>query len=88
MPDLAPPMLGPDTVNLISTVLASETTSPRSNPFRMRVPPPAAPPRRELMTTHPSAPVSESFHSKTNSGCLISKALSSSNIANWFESKV
>ena len=68
MPLLAPPIWGPLTVNLISIVLARDTTSLRSSPFRIRVPPPAAPPRRLLMTTHPRASVSASFHSKTISG--------------------
>jgi len=36
----------------------------------MRVPPPAAPPRKELITIHPLASVSESCHSKTISGLL------------------
>ena len=78
IPDLAPPIGGPATVNLTSIVFASDSTSRLSNPFRMRVPPPAAPPLRELITTHPSASVSESFHSKTISGRLFSNFSSKS----------
>src|SRR2546427_1942483 len=78
MPDLAPPMAGPLTLNLTSMVLASDSTSRRSRPLRMRVPPPAAPPRSELMTTQPRAGVSASCHSKTISGALFSKRVSSS----------
>ena len=40
----------------------------------------AAPPRNELMTTHPSASVSESCHSKTISGRLFSNFVSRSSI--------
>src|SRR5690606_16210401 len=72
MPDFAPPMGGPDTVNLISMVFARDSTSRLSRPARIRVPPPAAPPRSELITTHPSASVSASFHSNTISGFLVS----------------
>src|SRR6185295_6781718 len=68
----------PDTVNLTSIVLASDSTSRRSSPLRMRVPPPAAPPRSELMTTQPLAGVSVSFHSKTIWGAFDSKRFSSS----------
>src|SRR6516164_4705110 len=81
MPDFAPPMAGPDTLNLTSMVLASDSTSRRSSPARMRVPPPAAPPRSELMTTQPLAGVSASCHSKTISGALFSKRVSSSFIS-------
>jgi hypothetical protein len=42
-------------------VLAKESTSSFVHPNRIRVPPPAAPPRSEFITTHPSAPVSSSF---------------------------
>src|SRR4051794_19802969 len=72
MPDLAPPMAGPDTVNFTSMVLARDSTSRRSRPTRIRVPPPAAPPRRELITTQPLASVSLSFHSNTISADLVS----------------
>src|SRR5882757_8121869 len=65
-------MEGPETVNFISIVLARDSTSRLSRPLRIRVPPPAAPPRNELITTQPSASVSESFHSKTISGRLFS----------------
>ena len=78
MPDFAPPIGGPATVNLISMVLARDSTSLLSNPIRIRVPPPAAPPRSELITTQPLASVSESFHSKTISGCLFSNFSKSS----------
>jgi hypothetical protein len=40
-------------VNLISMVLAKDVTSCLFSPLRMRVPPPAAPPRNELITTQP-----------------------------------
>ena len=59
-------------MNLISIVFANDSTSLLSKPTRMRVPPPAAPPRNELITTHPSASVCGSFHSKTTSGRLFS----------------
>ena len=49
-----------------------DSTSFISNPCRIRVPPPAAPPRNELITVHPSASVSESFQLNTISGCLSS----------------
>src|SRR5690606_16382322 len=87
IPDFAPPMGGPDTVNLISIVFARDSTSRLSRPARMRVPPPAAPPRRELITTHPSASVSGSFHSKTISGRLRSNFFSSSFIRQVFFQK-
>src|SRR6185503_12788996 len=76
MPDLAPPIGGPQTENLISMVFARESTSFMFRPFLMRVPPPAAPPRNELITTQPSASVSGSFQENTISGCLFSNALS------------
>src|SRR5690554_1064417 len=72
MPLLAPPIWGPDTVNLISMVLAKDTTSLLSSPSRIRVPPPAAPPRRELITTQPTASVWGSCHSNTISGSFSS----------------
>src|SRR5688572_30923085 len=78
IPDFAPPMAGPDTVNFTSIVLANDSTSRLSRPARIRVPPPAAPPRKELITTQPSASVSESFHSKTISGLLFSNFCSNS----------
>src|SRR5690554_7062013 len=40
MPLLAPPIGGPATLNFISIVLANESTSFISRPFRIRVPPP------------------------------------------------
>src|SRR5690606_10205330 len=72
IPDLAPPIAGPATVNLTSMVLANESTSFMSKPLRIRVPPPAAPPRNELITAQPSASVSESDQWKTTSGFLFS----------------
>jgi hypothetical protein len=42
IPDLAPPIAGPETENLTSMVLANESTSFMSSPLRIRVPPPAA----------------------------------------------
>ena len=72
IPDFAPPIAGPETENLTSIVLANESTSFISKPFLIRVPPPAAPPLRELITVHPSASVSESFQLKTISGVLFS----------------
>ena len=72
IPDLAPPIAGPETENLTSMVFAKDKTSFISNPFLIRVPPPAAPPRNELMTVHPSASVSASFQWKTISGSLFS----------------
>src|SRR6188768_863299 len=71
-------MGGPEIVNFTSMVFASDSTSRLSSPLRMRVPPPAAPPRSELMTTHPSASVSLSFHSKTISGRFVSNLCNSS----------
>src|SRR5690606_33947756 len=68
----APPMGGPETVNLISIVFANDSTSFISSPSRMRVPPPAAPPRNELITAQPSASVSGSFQLKIISGALFS----------------
>ena len=90
IPDFAPPIDGPDTVNLTSIVFANESTSFMSKPFLIRVPPPAAPPLRELITAQPSASVSGSFQLKTISGCLSSYFLSksfinSSLILNLFE---
>ena len=70
IPDLAPPMAGPDTVNLISIVFANDKTSFMSRPLRIRVPPPAAPPRNELITVQPSASVSGSFQLNTISGAF------------------
>ena len=78
IPDFAPPMAGPDTENFTSMVLASESTSFISSPFRILVPPPAAPPLNELMTVHPSASVSGSFQLKIISGSLFSNFLSNS----------
>src|SRR6516164_1231275 len=72
MPDFAPPIGGPEIVNFTSIVFASDSTSRRSRPLRIRVPPPAAPPRSELITVQPRAPVSASVHSKTISGVLCS----------------
>ncbi len=65
-------MAGPETVNLTSMVLAKESTSFISKPFRIRVPPPAAPPRNELITVQPSASVSGSFQLNIISGSLFS----------------
>ena len=81
MPDFAPPIAGPQTVNFTSMVLARDKTSYFVKPFLILVPPPAAPPRKELITTQPIASVSESCHSKTISGDLASY-LSSSNFIN------
>ena len=78
MPDLAPPIAGPATVNLTSMVLAKDSTSRLSRPDLILVPPPAAPPLSELITTHPSASVSASFHSNTISGLLFSNFSSNS----------
>ena len=78
MPDFAPPMAGPETVNFTSIVLAKDSTSRLSNPLRMRVPPPAAPPLKELITTQPSASVNVSFHSNTTSGLFSSYFFSKS----------
>ena len=72
IPDFAPPIAGPETVNFTSIVLANESTSFLSRPLRIRVPPPAAPPRKEFMTTQPSASVSGSFQWNTISGDLSS----------------
>ncbi|OQA06507.1 MAG: hypothetical protein BWY67_01939 [Bacteroidetes bacterium ADurb.Bin397] len=77
IPDLAPPICGPETVNFTSIVLASDVTSCLSSPFRILVPPPAAPPRSEFITIQPSASVSASFHSKTISGRFSSNFFSS-----------
>ena len=55
-----------------SMVLAKLSTSRWSSPFLMRVPPPAAPPLSELMTTHPRASVSLSCHANTISGARFS----------------
>src|SRR5690606_37555070 len=84
IPDFAPPMAGPATENFTSIVLASESTSFISNPFRIRVPPPAAPPRRELITVQPSASVSGSFQLNTISGALFSNLLSKSFITHLY----
>ena len=72
MPDFAPPIAGPETVNLISMVFANDRTSFISSPFRILVPPPAAPPRNEFITVQPSASVSGSFQLNTISGVLFS----------------
>jgi len=47
------PIAGPETENLTSIVLANDKTSFISNPFLTLVTPPAAPPRKELITTQP-----------------------------------
>src|SRR5690606_34035833 len=78
IPDFAPPIAGPATVNLTSIVFASESTSLTSSPLRMRVPPPAAPPRSEFITVQPSASVSGSFQWITISGFFSSYFLSNS----------
>ncbi len=78
IPDLAPPIAGPETENLTSIVLAKDKTSFMSRPFLILVPPPAAPPRSELITVHPSASVSESFQLKTISGALFSNCCNKS----------
>ena len=72
MPDFAPPIAGPETVNFTSIVLASDKTSFISKPSLIRVPPPAAPPLKEFITVQPSASVSGSFQLKIISGCLFS----------------
>ena len=82
IPDLAPPIAGPETENFTSIVLAKDKTSFISNPLRILVPPPAAPPRNELITVHPSASVSESFQLKMISGCLFSNFFNKSFIKN------
>ena len=71
IPDFAPPIAGPETVNLTSIVFANDKTSFISSPFRILVPPPAAPPRKEFITVHPSASVSVSFQLNTISGCFV-----------------
>ena len=58
IPDFSPPIAGPDTENFTSIVFAKESTSFWSKPILIRVPPPAAPPRKELITVQPSASVS------------------------------
>ena len=63
---------------LISMVFASESTSFSVSPGRILVPPPAAPPRSELMTTQPLASVSASCQWKTTSAGRSSKARSCS----------
>ena len=78
IPLFAPPIAGPATVNLISIVFASERTSFSVSPLRIRVPPPAAPPLSELMTTQPLASVSASCQWKTTSAGRSSKARSCS----------
>ncbi len=85
MPDFAPPIAGPATVNFTSIVFASDSTSRLSSPKRILVPPPAAPPLRLLITTHPLASVSESCHSKTISGVLFSNLANRSFILQFFK---
>lgn len=88
MPLFAPPMAGPATLNLISITFAKEVTSSLLRPFRIRVPPPAAPPLRELITIQPSASVSESCHSKMTSGFFCLYFSSNSLIGSFFDKKV
>jgi hypothetical protein len=73
MPDFAPPIGGPANANLSSIAFARKVTSSRVRPECIRVPPPAAPPFRLLITSQPRADVSESFHSNTISGRVLKK---------------
>ena len=75
---MAPPIAGPETENLTSIVFANDKTSFISKPLRIRVPPPAAPPRKEFITVQPSASVSLSFQLNTISGVLDSNYFSNS----------
>ena len=68
MPVFAPAMAGPENANFNSIALARTVTSRNVAPDRMRVPPPAAPPRLELITSHARAGVCGSCHASTNSG--------------------